>query len=988
MKKEYIDENLNAMIDYLSKYRGDHENSEYKLTIDALADRVADISGDLAKMPLYTEGISDEDRNKYIRLMTAQLIVCQENGFIDNTTLAALCNLLLKTGQAPTAEMSEKLMNICIQCLGAAEISKLSVGWSDIKSDNILIQVVAAKIAETELKVTHKDTLHYYQNKGTLAVKGDNASLAALNLKDYKQHKKPVPILPSPCAIKVVGSESEALSKMAATNVLKTDSAFWSTVRQMESVRPSVASPTSKIKRYQEGDVVCVKVTLANHNTINAETIDPRYEPIKGQVFVDRSLSLTGIDRSEFLAFIQEKYYAPKELLMMAEVQDHPHYPFIIRPVIVDYYEQLAADSQYAEMLAYCYDKYTYGHRWLTENGLRLKIMDEEHDDDILDLFAYVTVEESKVVNNEFVTNGKFSANEFTGEEDVEEFKKQATRNFLEGFLKWTQRPAANSEEKEEEIDPEAIQHCISVLYYDALNTEETRLRHQKLSMANALSVLTDDKKNGNFLRFEIKYLKSLVEFAQGGKFKTDTEVKVDEAFAEVPTVVEKMKIIGMLNNYNFELQKLKKDASLMRQKEVDLESVQKLVDASQTLSGVLPLREIDAIKHAIAKNLFVDDEYESIVDEESEFGEEDETKEFKTSVVFDPSKTDKPNIKRQMKNILNAVCGFLNTEKGGDLYIGVNDQGVALGVAKDMAELYKEKRITELSIDKYRLFIENAIENAFKDASGPEYGRDITGLFVSTHIEASASGEKFLRIQIRPYEYGVVEFRDGHGWADDDAKSYIRKSGRTVKMNDTQREQLLNRRKKENNSDKQKIQAIKTAIAEKKCITLHNYESSTGKRNRTVEAYYFKPSINAIVAFDLDRGENREFKINRFEKAEVKDQKWKNEAKHLKNPRTDIFHIMESENQKGVKVTLEFDNYVKNLLIEEFPDAKRLEDTPKSGEKLTQITGTDKWRMETTIFGFGGITRFYLGLAKRITIVEGEALKKHIKQYLAEITV
>lgn len=154
-------------------------------------------------------------------------------------------------------------------------------------------------------------------------------------------------------------------------------------------------------------------------------------------------------------------------------------------------------------------------------------------------------------------------------------------------------------------------------------------------------------------------------------------------------------------------------------------------------------MREIDAIKQAIAKNLFVDDEYESIIDEESEYGEEDDTKEFKTSVVFDPSKTDKPNLKRQMKNILNAVCGFLNSEKGGDLYIGVNDAGEAKGMTKDVIQLYKDKHITEESIDKYRLFIEQAIENAFKDSIGPENGRDITGLLVSTHIETSEKMEK-----------------------------------------------------------------------------------------------------------------------------------------------------------------------------------------------------------------------------------------------------
>lgn len=207
--------------------------------------------------------------------------------------------------------------------------------------------------------------------------------------------------------------------------------------------------------------------------------------------------------------------------------------------------------------------------------------------------------------------------------------------------------------------------------------------------------------------------------------------------------------------------------------------------------------------------------------------------------------------------------------------------------------------------------------------------------------------------------------------------------------MTESLKEQLLERRKKGNNQDIQNIQVIRTAIAQKKCIKLYGYESSSGISDRIVEPYYFKPSINAIVAFDLDKNSNREFKINRFHKIEIIDKKWKNESKHLANPRTDIFHIMESENQKGTKIVLEFDNYVKNLLFEEFPDAKRLEESPKSGERIFLVDKeTEKWRLETTVFSYAGITRFYLGLAHRITIVEGDQLKEHIRKYISSINV
>lgn len=54
VKKEYIDENLEALINYLSKCTTkDRENHDYKLTIDALSDRVEDISNAMPRVQLF-----------------------------------------------------------------------------------------------------------------------------------------------------------------------------------------------------------------------------------------------------------------------------------------------------------------------------------------------------------------------------------------------------------------------------------------------------------------------------------------------------------------------------------------------------------------------------------------------------------------------------------------------------------------------------------------------------------------------------------------------------------------------------------------------------------------------------------------------------------------------------------------------------------------------------------------------------------------------
>ena len=113
VKKEYIDENLEALINYLSKCTTkDRENHDYKLTIDALSDRVEDISNALAAQPLYNCSIPEAECHKYIKLMVAHLLVCQENELSDNEVLAALCNLLEATVRLQSTDTSKKLMNL------------------------------------------------------------------------------------------------------------------------------------------------------------------------------------------------------------------------------------------------------------------------------------------------------------------------------------------------------------------------------------------------------------------------------------------------------------------------------------------------------------------------------------------------------------------------------------------------------------------------------------------------------------------------------------------------------------------------------------------------------------------------------------------------------------------------------------------------------------------------------------------------------------
>lgn len=96
------------------------------------------------------------------------------------------------------------------------------------------------------------------------------------------------------------------------------------------------------------------------------------------------------------------------------------------------------------------------------------------------------------------------------------------------------------------------------------------------------------------------------------------------------------------------------------------------------------------------------------------EFGCESHTVEFKTSIVFVPGKSE-PSINEQLAIIVKSIAAFLNAD-GGTLYIGVNDNGVPVGMEADYAYLnegyddfngsYKN------TTDSYELKIRNAVCN------------------------------------------------------------------------------------------------------------------------------------------------------------------------------------------------------------------------------------------------------------------------------------
>lgn len=164
-------------------------------------------------------------------------------------------------------------------------------------------------------------------------------------------------------------------------------------------------------------------------------------------------------------------------------------------------------------------------------------------------------------------------------------------------------------------------------------------------------------------------------------------------------------------------------------------------------------------------------------------------------------------------------------------------------------------------------------------------------------------------------------------------------------------------------------VEALADAIKRRKQVVLKHYESahSDEAKDRRVEPIEFTTNMIDIWAYDVENAENRMFKVARIQEVEVTDDDWAFKSMH-KVQRPDLFRMTGSLNEI---ISLQLDTRAKSLLLEEFPLAEK---------ELRRENG--KWILTTRINSLGGVTRFILGLAADIKILEGENLRDYIRKY------
>lgn len=167
-------------------------------------------------------------------------------------------------------------------------------------------------------------------------------------------------------------------------------------------------------------------------------------------------------------------------------------------------------------------------------------------------------------------------------------------------------------------------------------------------------------------------------------------------------------------------------------------------------------------------------------------------------------------------------------------------------------------------------------------------------------------------------------------------------------------------------------IESLGEAIKDRKKVILKNYESGNSHKvsDRLVEPFEFTTNMIDVWCYDLEKKENKVFKISRIGEVRVLEEEWSEEEAHRKSI-TDCFRMSGFE-QTPVK--LEMGIMAKNLLLEEYPLAEK--DLKKEG---------DRWILETTVSDMAGVGRFVIGLAHDIKVIDSPELVEYIRLFVTK---
>lgn len=936
IKTEYIDANLDKVIDYLAHQSNMREKDAfYKQTLSLLSSRAKELIAGLSASPLMLEDearCQPSDQSAY-RIFGAYLLV-------QDSCSDALCHeayfffLKILASMLPDSYL-EDMTELAVRSLLSDEISTLGFSWEDIR--RLTPELTAIKLKNSVVLAEKQVEDMWYQGKGSIHLNDGLIELHCTNRDDAKIYKtaSSMPVLDD---MITVHSDPSSRIKQSEEDSIEAMSRF--TQDFIKAQEKSTPCRRNVLKSYAPGDMLPARFLGRDAGgALMFESVDTNYNKISGTI----KASAKVYEYAQYTADVVGRYLEPGSVIELQYKGTEKETFSMQEAFLLALCEQTISEN--AEVPAVLKK---VNHRgtmtWWTADGYLAYV---EGDADALR--DYVEGDCAILLIDKASSNGYVYASivEPTDERISED---DARRYCVEGMLVKYRDVVFEPPKLVPELSECVVKGLCRFLfrYQKALGLASERYR--VLCVCRMLAAMSSDDESRQYLSLAAQYIENLAHFA-GGWMDKLRRIDAGKEYAAVPGLKRRAGVVDILMSYGVDEDS---DALslIINDPEADplLIKLAKLVQSCNRIDDVYPAIKT-VIKREITKFLAVETEDNTDFEEESgpNFGVENSRTEFKTSFFYAPMGAKE---QKQEKNIFRSLCSFLNTQEGGILYIGVNDAGYIAGIDADMEYLHNNIYGSYVGVDGYVRYIQDRMRDYFE-----------LDVRVNIHIDAVYDG-RVLAMRVDPYMYGVVEF---------EKVAYIRNNNESVKMSQTLRRQIEARKVNSNFASSRNIIALREAIRERRTVVLKNYASSSSEMvaDRVVEPFELICKDTMLWCYDTSSGSNKIFKLSRIGEVQITRDAWANAAKHEKS-RMDIFHFT---GDKIIPVKLELDLVSRNLLVEEYPE---------SAADIARL-GESRWLLRTNVCSLVGVARFYCGLASHIRIVDSPELKDFVKCYLGE---
>lgn len=749
IKTEYIDENFEKVLEYLKS--GSKRDAFYQKTIDLLGARIDEYLKTLKTRPACFSESNEYDTNKLsfeTRLIGAYLLVVKsEDNIIARKRLYMpfLYSLCL---QVPTSLCGD-LLSLMVDNVIYEEEPALLFGWDDICDFHPVI--LAHKILNGKPFKHSQSAQIEYEKKGCVMLWEGALGIAPINLADFKKKKSQMVATLDAVdgKIKTLSQKSAKLKQSEENSIEAIEKHALNFVQEQLKVKPTTAKPQ---KIYSNGDSLYVEVKTCVWDKVEVKSIDPEYEMVEGRLdFGDTNI----------LYYYKEDFFKYLRVGQIIDVtlESFEKKTFSIKDRFIEYViEYIVKEDGYIGRVEPAKVAKIYEDKrgemqmdWLTKSGFPVHTpYDENYQQNDFGMIQVRGASEGKYYGYVYGVVDEGTAMPF----DFQASKKEV----IEGF-DFPDNDNEEAEAKESMMNTAVIRDLLNMMIRYQKTIVNPTERFKLLCVSLVLAAFIESDEHCSYICFIMSYLKQLITFAKG-EYGIIEELEPDDCISNMDVVQQRCSVVKILKAYENESMGPVLESIIEQSDDETLIKIAKLIQSCNIIGDVLPAATKNIIKREITKSLSLETKDETNLDEENGIymGIENLHQEFKTSFVYPPGNDMQPNVKLQERNIFRALCGFLNSEGGGTLYIGVTDLGYVSGIENDMLFL----RMTEL--DTYIRFIQDEAANYFPV--------DVLKHFIIKPM----FDNKVLAIQVEPYMQGIVEF---------EGKTFIRINNETREMND-----------------------------------------------------------------------------------------------------------------------------------------------------------------------------------------------------------